>query len=50
MTSLDDSALRSRLGRFGLGPIVVLLLGTSVYSIAGLVRERRHAQDLATSE
>ena len=44
MTSLD-SPLRGRIGILG-GALVILLLGTSAYSIAGLVRERRHAQDL----
>jgi hypothetical protein len=29
--------------------LVILLLGTSAYSVAGLVRERRHSQDLTVS-
>src|SRR5260370_14257820 len=49
MTSFDDSPIRSRLGRFSLGSLVVLLLGISAYSTAQLVRERRHSQDLTTS-
>src|SRR5260370_36308658 len=49
MTSFDDSPIRSRLGRFSLGSLVVLLLGISAYSVAQLVRERRHSQDLTTS-
>ena len=46
MTILD-SPLRGRFGILGGGALLILLLGTSAYSIAGLVRERRHAQDLA---
>jgi hypothetical protein len=34
---------------FGLRPVVALLLGISAYSTAQLVRERRHSQDLTTS-
>ena len=45
MTSLN-SLLRGRFGILGGGALVILLLGTSAYSIAGIVRERRHAQDL----
>ena len=47
MTSFDDSPLRGRFWRFG--PMVVLLLGISAYSTAQLVQERRHSQDLTTS-
>src|SRR5260370_36515694 len=47
MSSFDDSALRSRLWRFG--PMVVLLLGISASSTPQLVRVRRHSQDLTPS-
>ena len=33
----------------GIGALVILLLGTSAYGLAGLVRERRHTQDLTAS-
>src|SRR5260370_10486779 len=48
MTSFD-SPLRGRFGSLGVGALVILLLGTSAYSLAGLVRERRHVQDLTAS-
>jgi hypothetical protein len=32
-----------------MGALAILLLGTSAYSVAGLVRERRHTQDLTAS-
>jgi hypothetical protein len=50
MTSFDDAHPLSRLGRFALRPaVIVLLLGISTYSVAQLVRERRHSQELTTS-
>ena len=33
----------------GIGALVILLLGTSAYGLAALVRERRHTQDLTAS-
>jgi hypothetical protein len=44
-----DSPLRGRFWIAGIGALGILLLGTSAYSVAGLVRERRHTQDLTTS-
>jgi hypothetical protein len=35
--------------RLGVGAVMVLLLGTSAYSVSGLVRERRRVQDLTAS-
>jgi hypothetical protein len=50
MTSFDDAHPLGRLGRFALRPAaIVLLLGISTYSVAQLVRERRHSQELTTS-
>jgi small-conductance mechanosensitive channel len=44
-----DSPLRRRFWIVGMGALVILLLGTSAYSVPGLVRERRHTQDLTAS-
>jgi hypothetical protein len=50
MTNFDDAHPLSRFGRFALRPaVIVLLLGISTYSVAQLVRERRHSQELTTS-
>jgi hypothetical protein len=44
-----DSPLRGRFWIIGMGALVILLLGTSAYSVSGLVRERRHTQELTAS-
>jgi small-conductance mechanosensitive channel len=44
-----DSPIRGRFWIVGMGALVILLLGTSAYSVPGLVRERRHTQDLTAS-
>jgi len=41
--------IRGRSGSLGVGALVLLLLGTSAYSVAGLVRERHRVQDLRAS-
>ena len=48
MTSFD-SPQRGRVWSVAIGALAILLLGTSVYSVAGLIRERRHTQDLTAS-
>ena len=48
MTSFD-SPVRVRSWIVGMGVVAVLLLGTSAYSVAGLLRERRHTEDLTAS-
>jgi hypothetical protein len=50
MTNFDDTHPLNRLGRLVLRPaVIVILLGISTYSAAQLVRERRHSQELTTS-
>ena len=44
-----DSPLRGRFGSLGMVALVILLLGMSVYSLAGLVDGRRHTQELTAS-
>jgi hypothetical protein len=44
-----DSPLRGRFGSLGMVALVILLLGMSAYSLAGLVDERRHTQELTAS-
>ena len=44
-----DSPLTGRFGSLGMVVLVILLLGTSAYSLAGLVDERRHTQELTAS-
>ncbi len=44
-----DSPLRGRFGSLGMVVLVILMLGMSAYSLAGLVDERRHTQELAAS-
>jgi hypothetical protein len=44
-----DSPLRGRFGSLGMVVLVILLLGMSAYSLAGLVDERRHTQELTAS-
>jgi uncharacterized phage infection (PIP) family protein YhgE len=44
-----DLPPRDRFRSLGVAVLVVLLLGTSAYSVAGLVRERHHTQDLTAS-
>jgi hypothetical protein len=44
-----DSPLRGRFGSLGMVALVIILLGMSAYSLAGLVDERRHTQELTAS-
>jgi hypothetical protein len=44
-----DSRLRGRFGSLSMVVLVILLLGMSAYSLAGLVDERRHTQELTAS-
>jgi hypothetical protein len=44
-----ESPVRGRLGSLGMVVLVVLLLGVSAYSLASLVNERRHTQELTAS-
>ena len=44
-----DSTLRGRFGSLSIVVLVILLLGMSAYSLAGLVDERRHTQELTAS-
>jgi hypothetical protein len=44
-----DSPLRGRFGSLGMIALVILLLGMYAYSLAGLVDDRRHTQELTAS-
>jgi len=44
-----DSSPRGRYTNLGVAVLVVILLGTSAYSLSGLARERRRSQDLTAS-
>ena len=45
-----DSTLRGCFGSLGMVVLVILLLGMSAYSLADLVDERRHTQELTASD
>ena len=49
MQVLDTNSARGRVLGGGLALLMLILMGTSVYALVGMGRERRHAQELTVS-